>query len=290
MSLIRHIGDMTLHRIIEDQAALMPIRDFLPGLSAEVLEAHRDWLSAAGALDPSNDHIILCFQSYIIKTPHHTILVDSCLGNDKNRPHRPRWHQKSDTRYMSALAQAGIGVDEIDYVMCTHLHVDHVGWNTRLENGHWVPTFPKARYLFSKQEYAFWEERSRSETLDHIVDSVLPIVASGRADLISSSDALNDHVRLMPTPGHTIDHFAVALGVKQDEAVLVGDLFHSPLQVKYPDLFMRLDYDGAQSTQSRKSFLQRYADTPTLCCTAHFPSPSIGQIKSDGSHYRCDMV
>ena len=148
MSLHMTLGDITLHRIIEDQSALMPIRDFLPNLSQEVLDAHRDWLVGSGALDASNDHIVLCFQSYVVKTPHHTILVDSCLGNHKNRPNRPRWHNKTDTHYMSALAKAGIAVEEIDFVMCTHLHVDHVGWNTRLENGVWVPTFPNARYLF----------------------------------------------------------------------------------------------------------------------------------------------
>ena len=283
------LGDITLHRIIEDQSALMPIRDFLPNLSEEVLAQNRDALLKAGAIDKL-DQIILCFQSYVVKTPHHTILVDSCLGNHKNRPNRPRWHNKTDSTYMTALAQAGIAVDEIDFVMCTHLHVDHVGWNTRLENGVWVPTFPKARYLFSQKEYAYWEERSKTEQIDHIIDSVLPIVALGRADLVSSADAVSDHVRLLPTPGHTIDHFAVTLGARRDDGVIIGDLFHSPIQMTDPNLSMRLDYDGAQSSQSRKDFLARYADTPTLCCTAHFPSPSMGHIKRAGAGFMCEMV
>ena len=283
------LGDITLHRIIEDQSALMPIRDFLPNLSEEVLAKNRSSLVKAGALD-NKDQIVLCFQSYVVKTLHHTILVDSCLGNHKNRPNRPRWHNKTDSHYMSAMAQAGISVDAIDYVMCTHLHVDHVGWNTRLENGQWVPTFPNARYLFSKQEYAYWEERSKTEQIDHILDSVLPIIALGKGDLITSSDAVTDHVRLLPTPGHTIDHFAVTLGAKHDDGVIIGDLFHSPIQITHPELFMRLDYDAAQSTQSRISFLERYVDTPTLCCTSHFPSPSMGHIKRDGQGFSCEMV
>ena len=283
------LGDITLHRIIEDQSALMPIRDFLPNLSEEVLAQNRDALLKAGAIDKL-DQIILCFQSYVVKTPHHTILVDSCLGNHKNRPNRPRWHNKTDSTYMTALAQAGIAVEEIDFVTCTHLHVDHVGWNTRLENGVWVPTFPKARYLFSQKEYAYWEERSKTEQIDHIIDSVLPIVALGRADLVTSADAVSDHVRLLPTPGHTIDHFAVTLGAKRDDGVIIGDLFHSPIQMTDPNLYMRLDYDGAQSSQSRKDFLARYADTPTLCCTAHFPSPSMGHIKRAGAGFMCEMV
>ena len=213
------IGDITIHRIIEDQSGMMPIRDFLPSLSQETLEENRSWLVEGGFLDPSNDHIMLCIQSYVIKTPHHTILVDSCLGNHKNRPHRPRWDNKTDDRYMSAFAQSGIALEEIDFVMCTHLHPDHVGWNTKLENGVWVPTFPNARYLFSKKEHDFWEEKSRNEQVDHIIDSVLPIVAMGRADFVTSADVINDHMRLMPSPGHTIDHFSVALGAKQDDAV-----------------------------------------------------------------------
>ena len=94
---------------------------------------------------------VLCFQSYVVKTPHHTILVDACIGNDKSFPQRPTWHRKTDSNWMRALEAAGVGVDDIDFVMCTHLHGDHVGWNTRLENGRWVPTFPKAKYLFSKK-------------------------------------------------------------------------------------------------------------------------------------------
>ncbi len=95
--------------------------------------------------------LILCFQSYVVKTPHHTILIDSCIGNDKPRPGRPAWNMKTDEIYLRDLAAAGVSVDDIDIVMCTHLHVDHVGWNTRLENGRWVPTFPKARYVFGRQ-------------------------------------------------------------------------------------------------------------------------------------------
>jgi glyoxylase-like metal-dependent hydrolase (beta-lactamase superfamily II) len=112
------------------------------------------------ALDP-DDVFKLCFQSYIVETPHHTLLVDSCLGNDKPRP-RPEWHMKSDDTFLRALASAGFSVEDIDYVMCTHLHVDHVGWNTRLLNGEWVPTFPNARYVFAHDEHTFWEARQRA--------------------------------------------------------------------------------------------------------------------------------
>src|SRR6266568_1793331 len=139
MSLKLTVGDLTIHRIIEQETTFLPALDMLPGLTPEVLAENKPWMRDAGAIDAS-DVLILCFQSYIVKTPHHTILVDSCIGNDKPRPLRPKWNMKSDDTYMRGLAAAGFAVGDIDFVMCTHLHVDHVGWNTRLENGHWVPT------------------------------------------------------------------------------------------------------------------------------------------------------
>ena len=145
------IGDMTIHRIVESEAPFMDAMEFLPDLTPEVLDEHRSWLEPA-ALEPATGELIFCFQSYLVRTPHHVVLIDSCVGNDKNRPTRPSWHMKTNQTYISALALAGIAVGDIDYVMCTHLHPDHVGWNTRLENGRWVPTFSNARYVFSDRE------------------------------------------------------------------------------------------------------------------------------------------
>ncbi len=157
MSLKFAVGDLTIHRIIEQEATFLPALEMLPDLTPELLAENRGWMQKAGALD-DKDTLILCFQSYVVKTPHHTILVDSCIGNDKPRPQRPKWNMKTDDTYARALAAAGISVDDIDFVMCTHLHVDHVGWNTRLDNGRWVPTFPKARYVFGKTEFDYWTE------------------------------------------------------------------------------------------------------------------------------------
>jgi glyoxylase-like metal-dependent hydrolase (beta-lactamase superfamily II) len=134
-------GDMTIHRIVESEAPFVDAMEFLPGLTPEVLDEHRSWLEPA-ALEPTTGKLIFCIQSYLVRTPHHVVLIDSCVGNDKNRPTAPSWHMKTGRTYMSARASAGIAVEDIDYVMCTHLHPDHVGWNTRLDNGRWVPTFP----------------------------------------------------------------------------------------------------------------------------------------------------
>ncbi|HEX9471092.1 MAG TPA: MBL fold metallo-hydrolase, partial [Bradyrhizobium sp.] len=149
------VGDLTIHRIIEQETTFLPALDMLPALTPEVLAQNRPWMREAGAID-ADDVLILCFQSYIVKTPHHTILVVSCIGNDKPRPTRPKWNMKTDDTYMRGLAAAGFSVGDIDFVMCTHLHVDHVGWNTRLEGGRWVPTFPNARYVFAKSEFDYW--------------------------------------------------------------------------------------------------------------------------------------
>jgi glyoxylase-like metal-dependent hydrolase (beta-lactamase superfamily II) len=282
------IGDTTIHRIVEMEHTVGPARQFLPNLTPELLDENRAWLQPA-ALN-AQDEIILCFQSHLIQTPQHTILVDTCIGNDKTRPQRAIWDHKTDRAWMDGLAAAGVAVEDIDFVVCTHLHVDHVGWNTRLENGRWVPTFPNARYLFSKQELAFWEARNAVEEIPCIVDGVLPIVAANRVDLITSSHVVSDLVRLLPTPGHTVDHFAVEIGLGKAEAVITGDLIHSPLQARYPHLQMRLDHDPLQAVATRRGFLESLCETDTLCCFAHFPSPSTGHVKRWGDGFRCDPV
>ncbi|WP_247807998.1 MULTISPECIES: MBL fold metallo-hydrolase [unclassified Bradyrhizobium] len=232
--------------------------------------------------------VILCFQSYVVRTPHHTILVDSCVGNDKPR-RRSQWNLKSEGTYMQSLARAGLSVEDIDYVMCTHLHDDHVGWNTRRVNGEWVPTFPNARYIFHEREL---EGTRRQHALQPQAwacyeDSVVPILQQGRADIVRDGFEVGDHVRLLPTPGHTDGHVAVCFGKKRDEAVVTGDLVHLPLQLRYPELLSYFgDRDPALGARTRRDFLERYCDTPTLCCTAHFPSPSAGHLSRWGDGYR----
>ncbi|MGJ4993845.1 MBL fold metallo-hydrolase [Bradyrhizobium sp. HKCCYLS3077] len=282
------VADTTIHRIIEQETTFLPAREMFPDLTPEMLAAERGALQTANALD-AQDTLILCFQSYVVKTPHHTILIDSCIGNDKPRA-RPVWNMKSDDTYMRALAAAGIGVYDIDVVMCTHLHTDHVGWNTRLDNGRWVPTFPKARYVFAQTEYDYWLAQNAKAEVPAFADSVLPVVEAQRADIVSDTFAIGDHVRLLPTPGHTPGHIAVAVGKGQDDAVFAGDLIHTPLQLAYPELSPKFDVDPAQAAGTRRAFLDRYCDTPTLCCTAHFPSPSVGRITRKGTGFACEAI
>ncbi len=279
------LGDLTIHRIIEEETPLFEPLSFFPTLTPDTLEANRHWLQPA-ALDPASGLIRLCIQSYVVRTPHHTVLVDSCVGNHKPRPGRPFWHMKTDDTWTRNLAAAGLGVADIDMVLCTHLHVDHVGWNTRLQDGRWVPTFPNARYLFGRAELAHWSAEHARIPNPVLEDSVLPILEAGRADLVEAGHAVGDHLRLAPTPGHTPGHFAVELGLGATTAVLTGDLIHSPLQARYPELSMRADSDPALAATTRRRFLDCHCDTGRLVCTAHFPSPSVGHVTRWGDGFR----
>jgi glyoxylase-like metal-dependent hydrolase (beta-lactamase superfamily II) len=283
-TLIR-IGSSTIHRIIEQEGPFFPAQQFFPTLTRELIDENRSWLQPK-YLDAA-DNVVLCIQSYLIETPGRTILIDTCVGNHKPRPARPFWNMMSSERYRASLAAAGFDLGDIDLVMCTHLHVDHVGWNTMLEGGRWVPTFPNARYAFADRELAYWEARHRDapETCPWITDSVLPIVAANRAEIVGSAHAFDELVTLMPTPGHTIDHFSVRIGRAGEDAVITGDMIHSPLQACYPALGMMADYDASQAGQTRRMLLEDLCGTATVMCTAHFPSPSCGHIVRRGDAF-----
>jgi glyoxylase-like metal-dependent hydrolase (beta-lactamase superfamily II) len=279
------VGDITVHRIVEQEAPLFRAFTFFPTLTKEMLEANRSWL------DPryvTGDKLVVCVQSYVLRTSHHTIMIDACVGNHKSRPTIPFWHMLKSDAYEKRLAAAGFAVGDIDYVLCTHLHVDHVGWNTRLDNGRWVPTFPNAKYLFADRELAFWTQKEKEDPkkVPWVTDSVLPIVAAGRHQIVTSDHALSDVVRLIPTPGHTIDHFSVHVGKPGNDAVITGDVIHSPIQARYPELVHFVDYDGRLGAQSRRTLFERLVDTPTLLCTAHFPSPSVGRMTRWGEGFK----
>ncbi len=272
------IGPIVIHRVIEQEAPYFDVLKFFPTLTSELLEENRSWLHPK-FLD-SGGRLVLCIQSYLVQTPHHNILIDTCVGNHKHRPARPHWNMMASDRYERSLEATGLGVADIDYVMCTHLHTDHVGWNTRLENGRWVPTFPKARYVFAERELAHWTARHSEdpEACPWVTDSVLPVVAADRADIVKSAHAFEDLVTLFPTPGHTIDHFSVQVGKPGADAIITGDMVHSPLQARYPELGMMADYDSRQAGATRRALFGRICDTETLLCTAHFPSPSTGRV------------
>jgi glyoxylase-like metal-dependent hydrolase (beta-lactamase superfamily II) len=289
MSAPIQLNDITIHPVIEQQGNWFNVMEFFPTLTKELLDENRSWMEPT-FLDPANNGLVLCIQSFVIKTPHHNILIDSCVGNHKPRPTRPFWNMLDSDRFNRSLAATGLAVDDIDFVMCTHMHVDHVGWNTRLVNGRWVPTFPNARYVFGKTEFDCWSAQHASAPVAQFGDSVLPVVEAGQAEIVQDGYEIGDHMRILPTPGHTPGHAAFTFGCGRDHAVVSGDLTHSPLQMRYPELSVKFDVDPVEAAVTRRNFLERYCDTDTLCCTAHFPSPSAGKIRRLGDGFCCEPV
>jgi glyoxylase-like metal-dependent hydrolase (beta-lactamase superfamily II) len=284
MTLGLKLGSITIHRVVEQEAPFFDAFEFFPTLTKEVWAENVSWLQPR-YFDRSGK-LILCIQSYIVQTPQHIILIDSCVGNHKPRA-RPFWNMMSSDRYEKSLAATGLTVSDVDYVMCTHLHIDHVGWNTRLENGRWVPTFPRAKYVFADRELEHWSQQQKNDpaSCPWITDSVLPIVDANRVELVKSDHELSELVRLVPTPGHTIDHYSVQVGEVGQDAIITGDMIHTPLQARYPEMGMFRDYDSKQAGETRRTLFERFCDTSTLMCTAHFPSPSTGRIVRRGSAF-----
>jgi glyoxylase-like metal-dependent hydrolase (beta-lactamase superfamily II) len=278
------LGDVTIHRVVEQEAPFFDAFEFFPTLTQEILEENRSWLQPT-YFDAAN-RLVLCIQSYLVRTPRHNILIDTCVGNHKPR-RRPFWDMMTSDRYEKGFAATGLSLSDIDYVMCTHLHVDHVGWNTRLANGRWVPTFPRARYVFARRELDYWASRQKvdPESCPWITDSVLPIVEAKRAEQVASDHELDELVKMIPTPGHTIDHYSVRVGKPGRDAIITGDIIHTPLQARYPEIGMFTDYDAHQAGQTRRDLFDRVCETSTLMCTAHFPSPSTGRIVRRGDAF-----
>jgi glyoxylase-like metal-dependent hydrolase (beta-lactamase superfamily II) len=281
----RRIGNLTITRALELHTSFDRFMFFPQSTKADWAE-HLSWLTACGAVDAGSLDLVFPMQSYVLRTSHHTILLDTCVGNHKERPNRPAWHQKTDTTYIDALAAHGLAPKDIDYVMCTHMHGDHVGWNTRLVDGRWVPTFPNARYVFSRKELEVWRDQGHPNfSRQPLEDSVLPVVEAGQAELVDNDFALDDEVWLEPSPGHTPDHVSVKMASAGHEAVMCGDLMHSPIQCLYPEWDAWPDFDPALAKITRRRFLERYCDTATFVCTAHFPLPSVGRVISRGGTF-----
>lgn len=273
------LGQIVIQRIVESICAEFDALSFFPGTTPDDWARHRTWmLQQPQALEPVSGNIVLSIQAFLVRTRRHTILIDTCVGNDKPRPHRPFWNLQRLNTFIPRLAAAGVAPENVDYVMCTHLHGDHVGWNTQLRDGRWVPTFPNARYIFGRQEWESLQALHRTVPQSHLVDSVLPVIAAGQAQLVSNDFALDDEVWLELTPGHTAGHVSIRLASQGAEAVITGDCIHSPVQCLEPAWIMRADSDPELAKTTRLNFLERYSDSNVLVCASHFPQPSFGRV------------
>lgn len=271
------IGDIRVDRVVEAEGAFSPVDFLLPDFDPSILANH-SWLQPS-YVDGEN-RVMMSFHSYVIRTGRHVILVDGCVGNDKERPLRPMWHRQQGP-FLQRLAAAGVKPEEVTLVFCTHLHADHVGWNTKLVNGRWVPTFPNARYLFARTEYEHWEKLHRAgekPNHDSFADSVLPVMEAGKADLVASDYEIDDGLHLEAAPGHTPGTCLLHAKRGQAHGIFTGDVIHTPVQVAEPGLSSRFCSDAVQSAKTRKGLCEKYAGTPSVLFTGHFPAPSANRI------------
>lgn len=228
--------------------------------------------------------LIMSIHALILETPDVTIIVDTCLGNDKPRD-IPNWNMLQGP-FLEDLVEAGYPRETIDTVLCTHLHVDHVGWNTMLVDDKWVPTFPNARYLMAEKEYQYWtEEADQGEYSDVIADSVLPVFDAGLVDLVPMDYQITDEICLEPTPGHTPGHVSVHIKSQGEEALITGDCFHHPCQIARPEWSSSADYNAEDGIVTRNSLLRKYSDEPILIIGTHFATPTAGYLKRDGEQF-----
>lgn len=281
------VGEFRIGRAVEHEGPFVRPEDFFADWDPTVLEEVRDW--AGPIVDPASGQLILSFHAFVLRTERHTIVIDTCLGNDKERPLREVGHRRSGD-FLNTLTAVGARPEEVDFVMCTHLHWDHVGWNTRLADGRWVPTFPKARYVIARREYdhmnALHAKGDRNIHSSAFVDSVQPVVRAGQALLVDDDYALEDGVWLEACHGHTPGNVVINIGSNGARGVFPGDVLHSPLQLARPDWASRACDDPAMSSASRRRFIEQHADTGNLVMPAHFRAPSAGRIHRHGSAFR----
>jgi glyoxylase-like metal-dependent hydrolase (beta-lactamase superfamily II) len=274
------IGDVTVTKIVELEVAGKATW-IVPELTPENL-ATVAWCRPHFATE--DGRVVMSVHALVVESRGRRILVDTCVGNDKTL-NIPNWNNRQGP-FLTDLAAAGFPAAAIDTVLCTHLHVDHVGWNTSLENGRWVPTFRHARYLWHRTEYEHWSRTEQDVYGPVVQQSVLPVFEAGLVDLVDATHAVTDEVRLEPTHGHTPGHVSVRISSRGEEAVITGDLMHHPAQCAHPEWHSSADSDPQQAERTRRDFLARHADRPTLVIGTHFAGPTAGRIVRDGDTYR----
>ena len=274
-----NIGKVKITKIVELET-VGSTRFILPLASNEEIRK-LPWLIPAFATEEGR--LKMSIHLLVVETPSRRIVVDTGLGNDKQGRNVPTWNDRQGP-FLQTMREAGFAPDSIDTVLCTHLHVDHVGWNTRLVEGKWVPTFPNARYVFGKAEYEYWRDNSvEPDKVAVFNDSVKPVMDAGKADLVASDARLSDEITLIPTPGHSPGHMSIHVQSDGEQALLTGDVAHHPCQMAHLDWSSTADSDPVRSAVTRHELFSRFADTPTLVIGGHF---NAGRIRRDGDTFK----
>lgn len=293
-------GGIIIDRVVELRVWPFPANRLFPSISAETFENGRGWLDDR-FIDPITKDLILGVHSYVLRVNGRIILIDTCNGNHKNRPALPALHQLN-TPYLENLARAGLCPEDIDIVMCTHLHPDHCGWNTRLVDGRWVPTFPNATYLMSSIEFEHLqsfcsskqENALRQDMSTTFEDSVLPVVKAGQAIMVNDNHIIEheigDGVWMESASGHTPGHVIVHAKQSEEHAIMTGDIIHHPIQFGALDMPNASDFDPIQAAATRQRLIKTYADTNTLILTGHFPGPTAGRIVTRNEGLRFEWL
>jgi glyoxylase-like metal-dependent hydrolase (beta-lactamase superfamily II) len=276
------IGDVTVTKIVELEVT-GGSRFLLPQATYEEIMPIA-WLQPHFA--DERGRLKMSIHALVVETPSRRIIVDTCLGNDKQGRRIPTWNNLQGP-FLADLAAAGFPRESIDTVLCTHLHVDHVGWNTMLVDGKWRPTFPRARYLMGRVEFEHWQaQRERDDMEAVFADSVAPIYDSGLAELVETDARICDEVSLVPTTGHTPGHVSVRISSNGEEALITGDFMHHPCQIAHPEWSSLADSDPEMAHATRRRMFEELSDRPVLVIGTHFAGATAGHIVKAGDAYR----
>jgi len=280
------VGDVMVTRIVELWRFTDHINMTIADAEPEEVIAMR-WLHPHYAT-PQGEQI-MNFQGFVVQAPGLNVMLDTCIGNGRDRAYDV--FRNLNTSFIEDLASLGLAPEDIDLVLCTHLHFDHVGWNTYWDGAQWAPTFPRARYLFGRTEYEAWQEMRAHEDhglhdVRHLADSVDPIVKRGLATFIDAHHRLSDELWTEPSHGHSPGHVHLCIESRGERGVITGDLMHHPIQTALPGRPARFDMDTARGQQTRVDFVDRYKDSGVLVIGAHFADPTAGWIRTEGEGTR----
>ncbi|MFF6995332.1 MBL fold metallo-hydrolase [Streptomyces sp. NPDC008313] len=283
------LGDVAVTRVTEWQGPYAPVRGLFPEVPAESWRDNRSWLEPAH-WDPDSDQAVVALQTWVLRSEGRTVLIDTGVGNGRERPGSPFFHHRQGD-FLGRLARGGVDPLEVDVVVNTHLHADHVGWNTRAVDGQWTPAFPNAQYLIpAADDFHFGPDNGYGAGLredDRLVyeDSVAPVHRAGQVVLWDGAHRIDEHLTLEGAPGHTPGSSVLRLRSGGERAVFVGDLLHSPVQILHPACSSCLCLDGSRAAASRLRILGRAADERELVVPAHFGGGGAVEVRRDGGRF-----